>query len=105
MYAISFNKGKDIYRADNLSDKDQVMAIVDRLNQKTWDSVVGRMKDEIIEKMNTTTALITRLTENRLEEWGYEITLDYQEKIKRFNMLSNYLYFFNLRYPTQFISV
>lgn len=82
---ISFDKGKNFYTPDP-TNTEQMVEIMNKLNKKTWYSVVGKMKDSCLMKMATETTAEVYFT-------GVEVQPEFwnKKKVDLLNSLLNYL--------------
>lgn len=97
---ISFNKGKNFYSIDDNASIKDITEILSRLNQKTWNSIVSKMDNKIVESFGKYNCACKELN---AEAFKMEVssripnsTLDniLEERINRFNILKKYLFYY-----------
>lgn len=92
---ISFNKGKNYYRIDDEATLNDILEIISKLNQKTWNSIISKMEDKIVEKFGT---YEFNWKEINLNGVYVQTDINLNEKLKRLNILRNYLFYYKQVY-------
>lgn len=97
---ISFNKGKNFYSIDDNASIGDIIEIISKLNQKTWNHIVSKMDNKIVESFGKYECTCKELN---VDAFTMEIssgipnsTLDsvLEERVNRFNILKKYLFYY-----------
>lgn len=97
---ISFNKGKNFYSIDDNAPVGDIIEIISKLNQKTWNRIISKMDNKIIESFEKYKCVCKELNVNSFKmEVSSGIpnsTLDniLEERVNRFNILKKYLFYY-----------
>lgn len=90
MLYISFNKGNNLQEIGPNADPNCTMNILNKLNEKTWNSVIKKMDDDVIVKISVANIDWNLTLEDVENMTTVELAEQYTERIQRYNILYSY---------------